>query len=430
MINKYYWLAKNKLFYLNRSLTGKGTLQTLHEIKKKFKKLKIKNFSSGKKVFDWKIPNEWNVSEAYVLDKYNHKIIDFKQNNLHLINYSSAVRKIIKKNLLLKKLHFLKNQPNAIPYITSYYKKYWGFCVSFNQYKKIKKTYYPKDKFKIIINSKFNKKGKLNYGELIIKGKSKKEILISTYICHPSMANNELSGPIVSMALIEYFNKKKLNYTLRFVFIPETIGSISYIKKNFHNLKLKVIGGFNLSCIGDERQHSCMLSKYGNSPSDESIVEAYKYLKIKKYKIYSFLKRGSDERQYNSPGVDLKISSIFRTKYGEYPEYHTSLDNFNIVTLKGLKGGFEVAKKSIEILNNKIFPKFIHVCEPHMSKRNLYPTLSKKNHINKNIQNCMNFLQYADGNNSLEKISNYIGINLRSVKKINNLLLKKKLIKI
>lgn len=193
------------------------------------------------------------------------------------------------------------------------------------------------------------------------------------------MANNELSGPIVSMALINYFIKRKLNKTLRFIFIPETIGSISYLSKNLSYLKKNIIGGFNLTCIGDNRQHSCMFSKYENSPSDEAIIDAYKKLKIKNYKIYSFLQRGSDEKQYNSPGVDLKISSIFRTKYGEYPEYHTSLDNFNLVSLKGIKGGFKVAKTSIEILLKNIYPKCKIICEPQMGKRGLYPTLSNMN---------------------------------------------------
>ena len=241
------------------------------------------------------------------------------------------------------------------------------------------------------------------------------------------MANNELSGPIVSMGLINYFKNKKLNKTLRFVFIPETIGSIAYLSKNIKYLKKNVIGGYNLSCIGDERQHSCMFSKYQNSPSDEAVIEAYKLLRIKNYKIYSFLKRGSDERQYNSPGIDLKISSIFRTKYGEYPEYHTSLDNFNLVTLKGCVGGFNVARKSIEILLKRIYPTFKIMCEPQLGKRGLYSTLSTKDSTKEN-KSYRNFLQYADGTNSLEKISNLIKLDLYSVKKIYSILLKNNLI--
>jgi aminopeptidase-like protein len=426
-IKKYYNIAKTKLYPITRSLTGLGVRKTLKIIKKEFPELKIKRFRSRTKVFDWNIPEEWNVTNAYVIDKYNNKIIDFKKNNLHLVGYSIPINKNIKKKELFKNLYFLKNQPNAIPYITSYYKKRWGFCISYNEYKMLYKRYSLNDKFKVVVNSNLNKKGNLNYGEIILKGKSKKEILISTYICHPSMANNELSGPIVSMGLINYFKNRSLNKTLRFLFIPETIGSISYLSKNLKYLKKNVIGGYNLSCIGDERQHSCMFSKYQNSPSDEAVIEAYKLLKIKNYKIYSFLKRGSDERQYNSPGIDLKISSIFRTRYGDFPEYHTSLDDFNIVTLKGCLGGFNVARKSVEILLKRIYPKFKIMCEPQMGRRGLYPTLSTKNHKKLN-DSYMDFLQYADGTNSLEKISNLIKLEVNSVKKIYNIFLKKNLI--
>ena len=426
-INYYFNLAKKKLFKINRSITGKGTLKTLKIIKEEFINLKIIKIKSGTKIFDWKVPPEWNVRDAYIIDKFNNKIVDFKKNNLHLVGYSIPIKKNITKKELFKYLHFLRNQPKAIPYITSYYKKRWGFCFSYNDYKILDNQYSSSDKFKVVINSSFNKKGNLNYGELILKGKSKKEILISTYICHPSMANNELSGPIVSMGLINYFKNKKLNKTLRFIFIPETIGSISYLSKNIKYLKENVIGGYVLSCIGDERQHSCMLSKYQNSPSDEAVIEAYKLLNIKNYKVYPFLKRGSDERQYNSPGIDLKISSIFRTKYGEYPEYHTSLDNFNIVTSKGCNGGFNVARKSIQILLERVYPKCKIICEPQMGKRGLYPTLSTKKQ-KKLTQSYMDFLQYADGTNSLEKISNLIKLDLKSVKKIYQILLKNFLI--
>ena len=417
-INRYYFLAKKTLFPLNRSLTGKGIKNTLKIIKKEFPKLKIKKIKSGTKVFDWRIPQEWNISDAFIIDKNGNKIIDFKKNNLHVVGYSKPINKTINRDNRLNNLFTIKKQPNAIPYITSYYKKRWGFCLSFNQFKKLKNEYKKSDKFKVVIKSSFNKKGFLNYGEFFLKGNSSDEILISTYVCHPSMANNELSGPIVSMSLINYFKKfKNLNKSLRFIFIPETIGSIAYIKQNFNKLKSNVIGGYNLSCIGDEKNHSCMMSKYENSPSDEALLEAYKKLKIKKYKIYSFLKRGSDERQFNSPGIDLKITSIFRTKYGEFPEYHTSLDNFKLVTLKGVQGGFNVAKKSIMILMNKIIPKNKILCEPQMGKRGLYPTLSTKEKKSM-TKNYMNFLQYADGNNSIEKIANKINLSFKLTKKI------------
>ena len=428
-MKKFYELGKNTLFPICRSLTGDGFRKSLKIIKSEFPELKIKKIRSGTKVFDWNIPAEWNIFDAYILDKNNNKIIDFKENNLHLVGYSIPINKYIKKKELLKNLYCLKNQPKAIPYITSYYKKRWGFCLSYNQLNKIKKEYSEKDSFKVVINSSFKKKGFLNYGELVLKGQSRQEILISTYLCHPSMANNELSGPIVSMGLINFFrNLKKLEKTLRFIFIPETIGSISYLNKNLKNLKKNVIAGYNLSCIGDERQYSCMFSKYNNTPSDEAIIEAYKNLKIKKFKVYSFLERGSDERQYNSPGVDLPIASIFRTKYGKYPEYHTSLDDFSLVTLKGITGGFNVVKEAIKILLKNIYPKANILCEPQMGKRGLYPNLSTKQKKTSS-KAFLSFIQYSDGKNSIEKISKLIKLDLKTTKKIYSKLINHKLIR-
>lgn len=425
-VKKYYKIAKYLLFPICRSITGKGLKKTLKIIQGEFPKLKIYRVRSGTKAFDWKVPSEWNVNDAYVLDKNNKKIINFKENNLHLVSYSTPINKFLSKEKLFENLYSLPSKSDAIPYVTSYYKKRWGFCLTHKKKQQIYKKYNSKDKFKVIINSTLNPKGHLNYGELILKGKSDQEILISTYICHPSMANNELSGPIVAMSLINYFSKiKNLEKTLRFVFIPETIGSIIYINKNLNKLKKNVIGGFNLSCIGDERQHSCMLSKYQNSPSDKSIIEAYKKLKLN-YKIYSFLKRGSDERQYNSPGIDLKISSIFRSKYAEYPEYHTSLDNFDLVTLEGIKGGLKVSKTAIQILLKKIIPKNKILCEPNMGKRDLYPTLSTGRI--RPAEDIMNFLTYADGKNDLETISKYIKKNYSETIRLYNFLKKKELV--
>ena len=240
------------------------------------------------------------------------------------------------------------------------------------------------------------------------------------------MANNELSGPIVSMLLINYFRKIKNNLTLRFIFIPETIGSISYIHKNLSHLKRYVLGGYNLTCLGDERQYSAMLSKYKDSPSDKALLKAFKDLRLK-FKLYSFLKRGSDERQYNSPGVNLKITSVFRSKYGEYPEYHTSLDDFSLVTKKGINGSFRLLKQSIKNFQKNIYPISTYLCEPHMGKRNLYPTLSRDK-TPARIKNKMDFLQYSDGKNSLDEISKKIKLKKQSVVKIYNILLKNKLI--
>ncbi len=418
IVKKYYNIGKHILFPICRSITGKGTLKTLKIIKSEFPNLKIKSIPSKTKVFDWNIPAEWNVEDAYVKDKFGQKIIDFKKNNLHLMGYSIPINKILNKKKLLDHIYYLKKQPNAIPYTTSYYQKRWGFNISYNQKKKLDNNYKNNDKFSVVIKSKFNPYGKLNYGELIIKGESKKEILISTYVCHPSMANDQLSGPIVSMCLMNYFQSlKKVKKTLRFIFIPETIGSIAYLSKNLNHLKNYLIGGYVLACVGDNKNHSFVLSKYENSPSDEAIKDAYKKLNIKNYKMFSFLERGSDERQYNSPGIDFSIPLLCRSKPTLYKEYHTSLDDFNLVTKKGITGGFEVAKTAINILSNKIIPKNLVLCEPQMGKRGLYNTLSIKRDFLLS-RSYMNFLQFADGKNSLEEISRQIKIDIKITKKI------------
>ena len=424
--SKLYSLGK-KIFRINRSITGNGVRETLRHVKKELKDLKILEIKSGTKVYDWMVPPEWNVKKAYIEDKNKKKIIDIKNNNLHLVGYSIPLKIYLKKKELLSRIHTLKNQPAAIPYVTSYYNKYWGFCASYNFIQKIKKNYSDNDKFFIKIESNFKKKGSLTYGELLIPGHSKQEILISTYICHPQMANNELSGPMVSIALAKYFKNKVNEKSLRFIFIPETIGSITYLKKNIDKIKKNIIGGYVLSCIGDERSYSFMPTKYGNSISDIAAKKAFKKLNIK-YKQYSFLKRGSDERQFNSPGIDLPVASILRSKYGEYPEYHTSLDNFKLVTKKGLNGGFKVAREAIKIIMKDIIPVSRFLCEPKLQKKKLYESLSTGSST-ADSSKILDFLQYADGKNNIEEISRYIKCSLSSTYDVYKLLLINKLLK-
>lgn len=218
------------------------------------------------------------------------------------------------------------------------------------------------------------------------------------------MANNELSGPIVSMSLINFFKRKKNKKTIRFIFIPETIGSISYIKHNLKSLKKNVIGGYILTCIGDNRTHSCMLSKYKNTVSDYALIKSYNKLKIK-FKEYSFLENGSDERQFCSPMVELPLSSIFRSKYGTYPEYHTSLDDLkNVVTPAGLAGGFVAACRCVEALERDCYPRVTVLGEPQMGKYGLYPTLSQSK-VNSDLRLMMSAISYADGQHSMLDIA-------------------------
>ena len=442
---KNYINIGKKLFPIHRSLTGKGNIKSLKILKKDIKNLKIKNYKSGEKVFDWKIPYEWNVKQAYVKDKYGKKLIDLSLNNLHLVSYSVPINKNIKKKELLKHLHFYKKQKNAIPYVTSFYKKYWGFCLTYINFLKIKKNYSDNDNFIVKIDSKFKKNGKLTFGELFIKGREKKEILITCNICHPSMANNELSGPLVTSALAKHFGKIKTNKkSLRFLFLPETIGAIAFIKKNFKSLKKNVIGGYHITCAGDNRVYSYLYSKYHDSPSDKAAIKAFKDLKIK-LKKYKHIHSESEARRFNAPNINFGTGEIMRSKYHSFPEYHTSLDNFNVVTAKGLSGTFKVAKRIIENLmeiNTSTFLKWSEkrkikrgyikcktFCEPNLGKRKLYPLISRKDNSFKEPVKLLDFLQYADGTNNLRNISKLVNLSMKKTSNIYKILMKAKVVK-
>ena len=393
-----------KLWPLNRSLTGDGVRKTLLNISKKIPNLKIKSVASGTKVFDWTIPKEWYVKEAYIITPDGEKICDFSKNNLHLVGYSKPFKGKLELKDLKKNLFSLPKKPTAIPYVTSYYEERWGFCISDKQLKKLKKGMY-----KVVIDTKlFN--GVLNYGELKIKGKSKKEIFLSTYVCHPSMANNELSGPVVLTYLSKWLQSiGNTEFSYRIIFIPETIGSITYLSKHYKEMKRKVIAGFNVTCVGDNRAYSYLPSRDGKTISDDIAKHVLKWIEPN-YKKYTWLDRGSDERQYCAPGIDLPIATISRTKYEKYPEYHTSLDDLeNVVSPEGLDGGYWAIRKAIEAIEkNKKFVVNVF-CEPQMGKRGLYPNLSENKTV-KEVKLFMDFISLCDGENSLLNIAEKINI--------------------
>ena len=394
----------NKLWKINRSITGEGVRETLAHIKKCLPNLTIESVSSGKKVFDWVVPPEWHVSKAYIIAPDGKKICDYSENNLHLVGYSIPFCGKIKLSDLKNHLYSLPEQPNAIPYVTSYYKEHWGFCITQKQ-----KESLVEGEYEVVINSKIFS-GNLNYGEIVLPGKSNKEVFLSTYICHPSMANNEISGPVVLTYLAKWLQDlTSRNYTYRIVFIPETIGSITYISKNFKSLKKKVFAGFNISCVGDDRSYSYLPSRNGKTISDLIAKHVLKWTDPNYIK-YNWSDRGSDERQYCAPGIDLPIASILRTKYGMYPEYHTSLDNLDeVVTPKGLNGGYLVLKKTLELIEkNKIYKTNI-LCEPQLSKKGLYPSISIKNK-NLETRRLLDIISYCDGEHSLLDIAEKINV--------------------
>ena len=401
--NKIHQFAK-ELWPINRSITGEGVRKTLEKIKEHLPRLEIKTVLSGEKVFDWIIPKEWSVQEAFIITPKGKKICDFNENNLHLVGYSIPFEGTMSFDELKKHLYTLPDQPNAIPYITSYYKEMWGFCLTHEEFNLLEDGLY-----RIVIKSKLFD-GQLNYGEIFIKGKNESEIFLSTYICHPSMANNELSGPTVLTFLTKWLEEvRDKNYSYRIIFIPETIGSIAYLSKNFRVMKNKVFAGFNVTCVGDERAYSFLPSRNGHTISDLVAKHVLKWTD-QNFVEYSWLDRGSDERQYCAPGIDLPISSIFRTKYGCYPEYHTSLDDLKeVVTPKGLDGGYWVLRKVLTALEKNDKYKVTVFCEPQMGKRGLYPSLSTKE-INKDVNLMMDFISFCDGNTSLLEVAEKLNI--------------------
>ena len=416
------------LWPINRSITGNGVRKTLDILKKKCSEMKIYEVASGTKVFDWTIPNEWNVKEAKILGPGGKKILDFYDNNLHLVGYSTPINKKMSLKELNKHLFSLKEKPKAIPYVTSYYKKNWGFCLSHNNRKKLKSG-----KYKVLINSEL-KKGSLTYGEIFLPGKSKKEIFLSTYICHPSLANNELSGPTVSIFIANWIKSlKNRKFSYRIIFIPETIGSITYLSKNLKKMKRNMYAGFNITCVGDERMYSYLPSRNGDTIADHTAKHILKWTD-KNYKKYTWLDRGSDERQYCSPGIDLPVATIMRSKGGEYPEYHTSLDNLkNVVTPKGLNGSFNLIKKIIESFEFNCYPKNLYLCEPQLSKRNLYPSTSnwsKKENYTYELRLMKDLISFSDGKTSLLNIAENCKVPIWDFYSIIRKLEKNKIIKI
>ena len=399
-----YKLAK-KLWPINRSITGDGVRETLRMIND-LVPLDIHEIPSGTEVFDWTIPDEWNIKDAYVEDSDGKRVIDFKSSNLHVVGYSIPFEGKITLEELKDHLYFLPDQPDLIPYVTSYYEKRWGFCLPYNEYLKLKDgNYYVK------IDSTL-KPGYLTYADFVIDGESDKEVLISTYICHPSMSNNELSGPVVSTFLSKYLMglPQRPFYTYRFVFCPETIGSITYLNQHLDHLKEKVIAGYVINCVGDPGPFSYLKTKSENSLVDRITLHALKHSN-QKYNLYSYLDRRSDERQYNSPGIDLPIGSLMRTKHGSYPEYHTSGDNLNFVTPDALNKSLRMYIRCIQMLENNRTYESLILCEPQLGRRGMYPNLSMKGSSDSS-RLMKDIIAYSDGSNDLLWIADKVNYPL------------------
>jgi aminopeptidase-like protein len=358
------------LFPINRSLTGHGVRATFNYlIKNHLPEAQVKSVQSGNKVFDWTVPDEWEIFDAFVINAHGEKIIDLNDNNLHVISYSSSVDKVVTEEELLAHLHTLTEQPDKIPYRTSYYKRDWGFCCAHDLLNSDKFI----GPFKVFIDAKHHSNGNLEWLECIKRGSSDEEILISTYCCHPNLANDNLSGCILAVLLFEYMQSIETKYTYRLLICPETIGAIAFLSQA--NTRL-IKGGLVVTCVAGPGQISI---KQGFD-TDHFINKAA-HLALQKhcgkdYHTYPFVPDGSDERQYSSPGFRIVTPSIHKSKYYEFKEYHTSGDNLEFVSAGALEKTLDVHKSWVQLIETYCYPNRINKhCEFQLGKRDLYPNL-------------------------------------------------------
>lgn len=418
----------HRLFPICRSLTGEGNRESLR-ILQEIAPFEIFEFPSGTKVFDWTIPKEWEIRDAYIKGKRKERLIDFKDSNLHVMGYSHPVRGQMTLNELTPHLYYKEDLPCAIPYRTSYYKEDWGFCLSYEQYKSLVQDGGP---FEVLIDSSF-KDGSLTVGELLIEGKTQNEILISTYICHPSLANDNLSGMVLTAFLAkELLSRKNLNCSYRIIFVPETIGAIAYCAMNEKAIK-EIDIGLVVTTVGGPGKFGYKQSFNEDHPINSLIEETFRE-SGHDFVTYPFDIHGSDERQYSSPGFRVNTATICKDKYYEYSFYHTSLDNLELVRAEYIQESLDVYLKLIDRIEvesdfsgaeceklpeDSSFQKSYFLsrcsnCEVMLSKRGLYPEvgggLLPGHTAQSQLDLILWLLFYCDGSWSIEQISRKIRV--------------------
>ena len=427
-----------ELYPICRSITGNGVRKTL-EIIQNYILIEHHEVPSGTKVFDWIIPKEWNIEDAYIKTDKGQKIVDFQKSNLHVLNYSTPIKSKLSLSELKQHLYTLPDQPEAIPYKTSYYNENWGFCLSHNQFLTLEDGEY-----EIVIDSSL-KDGNLTYGEFFLQGKKNEEILLTCYTCHPSLCNDNLSGIVLLTFLAQYLSKLKLDYSYRFLFIPETIGAITWLKLNEEKIS-KIKHGLVITCVGDSGKFTYKKSRLGNAEIDQTAINILKE-SGESFQIKDFFPVGSDERQFCSPGFNLPMGSLMRTMYHKFPEYHTSLDNLEFVKGEYLIESFSIYLKIILELeknfgkfkpeeklkdqrnmdDNDIFMNLNPKCEPNLEKRGLF---NKVIDLDSGTALSISWvLNLSDGRNSLSDISRISGIEYNLIKETSELLLKHNLLK-
>jgi len=397
-----------RLYPICRSITGNGVRETLNIIKE-YIPLEVHEVPTGTKVFDWSVPKEWNIRDAYVKDSNGARIIDFKKSNLHVVNYSTPVKKTMSIEDLKAHIHTLPEYPDWIPYRTTYYKEDWGFCLSYNQFLALKDKEY-----EVCIDSTLED-GHLTYGECFLHGEKEDEFLISCHICHPSLCNDNLSGIALATYLGKYLHKLSLGYSYRFLFIPGTIGSITWLALN-EKRALRIKHGLVVACVGDSGKTTYKKCRQGNAEIDDAVIRVLKESGVD-HEIIDFFPYGYDERQYCSPGFNLPVGSLMRTPNGRYSEYHTSADNLDFVRPEFITDSFSKYLAVLDIIeNNKKYINQNPKCEPQLGKRGLYEQSGGQSGNVVSQLALLWVLNLSDGEYSLLDVSNRSGEKFDSIK--------------
>jgi aminopeptidase-like protein len=404
-----------ELYPICRSITGDGFRKTL-EILRRHVPLMVYEVPSGTNVFDWVVPKEWNIKDAYVKNSKGEKIVDFQKSNLHIVNYSVPVKKVASLKELKEHLSTLPDHQDWIPYRTSYYKEDWGFCLTHRRFLELEEGLY-----EVFINTTLED-GSLSYGELYLPGEEDNEILISCHACHPSLANDNLSGVSLAALLAQHISSVRHRYAYRFLFIPGTIGAITWLALN-EGKALKIKHGLVLSGLGDEGNITYKKSRHGIAEIDRAAGHVLKH-SGDAYEIMDFSPYGYDERQYCSPGFNLPVGCLSRTPYGRYPEYHTSADNLDFVHPRSLGDSFLKVLSILEVLEgNCAYLNLNPKCEPQLGKRGLY------NSIGVNEMAMLWVLNLSDGSNTLLDIAERAGLKFDVVFSIAKTLCENNLLK-
>jgi aminopeptidase-like protein len=410
-----------ELYPICRSITGNGVRRTL-DIVNRLLPLKVTEVPSGQAAFDWTVPKEWNIEDAWIKTESGEKIVDFQNSNLHVLNYSGPVHKTVTLEELKTHLFTLPDYPDWIPYRTSYYNENWGFCIPHRLYERMEDGHY-----EVFIDSTLTE-GHLTFGEYFIQGETSEEVLISCHICHPSLCNDNLAGIAMATFLARHLSRRRMRYSYRFLFIPGTIGSITWLSLNESRARY-IKHGLVVACVGDAGHFHYKKSRQDNAEIDRVVENVLRHSGFK-YQLIDFFPFGYDERQYCSPGFNLPVGCLMRTPHGEYPEYHTSADNLDLVKPQYIQESFNLYLSIIQSLEeNEVYINQLPKCEPQLGKRGLYNAIGGE-YDSKSLQMATLWvLNLSDGDHSLLNVSEKSGMDFKLISHVADKLLSKGLLK-